>query len=152
MTDQESVDLMPPADPILPQRLRGGNRICARNLHREALLRIAKLYEIEAEIRGTSAENRQRERQLRTKPLVEAFKTLLDSQALAASRGSPLADAICYALNHWPGLTRFLADGRIEIDSNTVERTIKRERHLATRVFGERRRTRRPTRAEGRSP
>lgn len=91
----------------------------------EALLRIAKLYEIEAEIRGTSAENRQRERQLRTRPLVEAFKAWLDSQALAASRGSPLADAIRYAINHWQGLTRFLDDGRIEIDSNTVERAIK---------------------------
>ncbi|MBM3524046.1 MAG: transposase, partial [Alphaproteobacteria bacterium] len=90
-----------------------------------ALTRIAKFYEIEAEIRGTSAEARQLVRQVRTRPLLEAFKTWLDGQALAASRGSPLADALNYALNHWEGLTRFLLDGRIEIDSNTVERAIK---------------------------
>jgi transposase len=28
-------------------------------------------------------------------------------------------------LNHWEGLIRFLDDGRIEIDSNTVERSIR---------------------------
>jgi hypothetical protein len=30
-----------------------------------------------------------------------------------------------YGLNHWDGLIRFLDDGRIEIDSNTVERSIR---------------------------
>jgi transposase len=35
------------------------------------------------------------------------------------------ADAIRYGLRHWDGLTRFLDDGRIEIDSNTVERSIR---------------------------
>ena len=35
-----------------------------------------------------------------------------------------LAEAIRYALSRWEGLTRFLDDGRVEIDSNTVERSI----------------------------
>ena len=30
-----------------------------------------------------------------------------------------------YALRHWPGLIAFLDDGRIELDSNTVERAIR---------------------------
>ena len=30
-----------------------------------------------------------------------------------------------YAIRHWPGLVAFLDDGRIEMDSNTVERTIR---------------------------
>ena len=34
----------------------------------------------------------------------------------------PTAEAIRYALNHWDGLGRFLEDGRIEIDSNGIER------------------------------
>ena len=38
---------------------------------------------------------------------------------------SKLAEAIRYALSRWPGLTRFLDDGRIEIDSNVVERSIR---------------------------
>jgi hypothetical protein len=37
----------------------------------------------------------------------------------------PTADAIGYALNHWEGLFRFLEDGRIEIDTNPVERSMR---------------------------
>ena len=40
-------------------------------------------------------------------------------------RASETAKAINYGLNHWDGLTRFLDDGRIEIDTNTGERTIR---------------------------
>ena len=40
-------------------------------------------------------------------------------------RGSPTAEAIRYALNHRDGLCRFLEDGRIELDTNTVERAIR---------------------------
>jgi hypothetical protein len=36
-----------------------------------------------------------------------------------------LAKAIRYTLRHWPGLLVFLNDGRVEIDSNVVERAIK---------------------------
>ena len=47
----------------------------------------------------------------------------------------PLAEAIRYALARWPALTRFLEDGRIELDNNTVERAIRpialgRKNHL----------------------
>src|SRR5258708_16665095 len=38
---------------------------------------------------------------------------------------SKLAEAINYALNHWDGLTLFLSDGRVEVDSNTVERSMR---------------------------
>ncbi len=41
------------------------------------------------------------------------------------SKGSKLAEGIAYGLNHWDGLCRFLEDGRIEIDNNTVERSIR---------------------------
>ena len=44
---------------------------------------------------------------------------------MEVSKKSGLAEAIRYALSHWEGLTRFLEDGRIEIDNNTVERTIR---------------------------
>ena len=45
------------------------------------------------------------------------------ASTIARERG--LGKAIRYTLNHWEGLTRFIDDGRIEIDSNTVERSIK---------------------------
>src|SRR5215207_4328804 len=38
---------------------------------------------------------------------------------------SSLVDAIKYMLGHWAGLTLFLADGRIEVATNTVERTMR---------------------------
>lgn len=41
------------------------------------------------------------------------------------SKGSKLAEALAYGLNHRGGLCRFLEDGRIEIDNNTVERSIR---------------------------
>ena len=44
--------------------------------------------------------------------------------ATVASR-SPLAEAVRYALARWDGLTRFLGDGRIELDTNPVERSIR---------------------------
>jgi transposase len=91
----------------------------------EALLWIGKLYEIEAEIRGLPANRRQEERQARSKPLAERFKPWLEDKLGRVSGRSPIAQAIRYGLSHWGGLTRFLEDGRIEIDTNTVERAIR---------------------------
>lgn len=92
---------------------------------REALQRIATLYEIEAEIRGLSADERRAARQLRTKPLLDAMRLWLEQRRAELPRKSPLAEAIGYPLNQWQGLTRFVDDGRIEIDSNTVERSMR---------------------------
>jgi len=44
------------------------------------------------------------------------------------SQKSKLAEAIRYALSRWEGLTRFIDDGRIELDNNTVERSIRPSR------------------------
>ena len=91
----------------------------------EALRRIAGLYKIEGQIRGNSAVERRAVRQAESKPVVEALKTWLAVQLARASAKSAIAVAIRYGLNHWDGLTRFLEDGRIEIDSNTVERSMR---------------------------
>jgi transposase len=91
----------------------------------EALLRIAQLYKIEECIRGKSAEQRQTMRQAQSLPHVIAFKAFLDRQLARVSKKSPTAEAIRYALNHWAGLIRFLDDGRIDLDSNIVERSMR---------------------------
>jgi transposase len=91
----------------------------------EALRRIAILYEIEAEIRGQSAAARRAVRQDRTKPVVEALKAWLLERLAEVSGKSVIAGAIRYALGLWDGLIRFLDDGRLEIDSNTVERSMR---------------------------
>ena len=74
---------------------------------------------------GRSAEERRSERQMRIMPLVEALKLWLEANLARVSARSPLAEAIRYGLSHWDGLVHFLDDGRIEIDSNTVERSIR---------------------------
>ena len=91
----------------------------------EALARIAAIYAIEAEIRGQQAEVRCSIRQARTKPLVDELKAWLESQLAAVSRKSTIAEAMRYGLSRWDGLVRFIDDGRIEIDSNIVERAIR---------------------------
>ena len=58
-------------------------------------------------------------------PLVAAFKTWLERQLARVSAKAPIAEDIRYGLNHGDGLTRFLDDGRIELDTNIVERGIR---------------------------
>ena len=91
----------------------------------EALERIAALYAIEKTIRGRSADARHAVRQEKSKPLVLALKTWLDEQLARVSAKSVIAEAIRYGLNHWDRLTRFLEDGRIELDTNIVERGMR---------------------------
>ena len=91
----------------------------------EALERIAALYAIEKTIRGRSADARHAVRQEKSKPIVLALKTWLDEQLARVSAKSVIAEAIRYGLNHWDGLTRFLEDGRIELDTNIVERGMR---------------------------
>ena len=91
----------------------------------EALERIAALYAVEKKIRGRNAEERRAVRQDRSKPLVLALKAWLEHQLTRVSAKASIADEIRYGLNHWDGLARFLDDGRIELDTNIVERGIR---------------------------
>lgn len=89
------------------------------------LERIAELYAIEAEVRGKPPDIRRAVRQERSRPLVEALFAWLAEQLARLPGASPTAEAIRYAMNHREGLVRFLDDGRIELDTNTVERAIR---------------------------
>jgi hypothetical protein len=91
----------------------------------EALQRIAGLYAIEKQIRGQSLDQRRDARQAKSRPIIDALQPWLREKLALVSQKSKLAEAIRYALVRWDGLTRFIDDGRIEIDSNTVERLIK---------------------------
>ena len=91
----------------------------------EALRRIAELYKIESEIRGRPADERRAARQERSRPIIEALQPWLRGKLALVSQKSKLAEAIRYALSRWAGLSRFLDEGRVEIDSNVVERAIR---------------------------
>jgi transposase len=90
-----------------------------------ALARIAALYRIEAEIRGKDAAHRLAVRQTKSRPLVSDLRAWFQAHMAKLPARGPTAQAIGYALNHWDGLERFLHDGRIELDSNTVERAMR---------------------------
>ena len=91
----------------------------------EALQRIASLYEIEAEIRGRSGDERRTVRQEKSRTILNDLEPWLRAKLAIISQKTKLAEAIRYALSRWDGLCRFVDDGRIEIDSNVVERTIR---------------------------
>ena len=53
------------------------------------------------------------------------LKTLMETALPELSKKSRSAKAISYCLKHWAGLSVFLDDGRLEIDNNTVERSMR---------------------------
>jgi transposase len=91
----------------------------------EALRRIAALYAIEDTIRGKPPDIRRATRQARSQPLVTDLFAWLAQQLARLPGSSPTAGVIRYALNHRDGLERFLEDGRVDLDTNAVERAIR---------------------------
>ena len=94
-------------------------------LARDVIAALSEVYAIEARIRGRSAAERRAVRQAETKPIMEALKARLMTALAELPSRSSLVEAIKYMLGHWAGLTLFLEDGRIEVDTNTVERTMR---------------------------
>jgi hypothetical protein len=92
---------------------------------KEALERIAALYAIEDAIRGRSAEERRAVRNERSKPLLESQKKWFEETLGKLSKKSDTTKAIDYALDRWDALTRYCDDGRLEIDNNAAERSLR---------------------------
>jgi transposase len=91
----------------------------------EVLRRIAVLYAIEDDVRGSPAEQRRTVRNARSRIIIEDLQQYLAARNRQVSAKSKLGEAIRYALSRWDGLSRFLDDGRIDLDNNTVERSIR---------------------------
>jgi transposase len=96
-------------------------------LAKEALRFYKQLYKVERDAKNNKLSSEQRYvlRQKESKPLLEKFKKWLDEIYPTVLPQSPLGKAINYCIKLWPGLTRFLADGRLEIDNNRTEQEIK---------------------------
>lgn len=91
----------------------------------EGVTLIRDLYAIEADIRGNDPAMRLAARQERSAPILARIDAWLSHHRARASAKSPLGQALAYIAKYRDGLGRFLADGRVELDSNTVERTIR---------------------------
>jgi transposase len=91
----------------------------------DVLTMIAEIYRVEAMVRGEDAERRLDARGTHSAPIMAALKEKLLATRAEISSQSSLAKAIDYTLARWDGLTAFLSDGRIEVDSNVIERSMK---------------------------
>jgi len=89
------------------------------------LLRIRKLYEIEADIQDDPPERKAQIRRQRAGPLLESFHTWLTEVQMQVAPKSAIAKAINYALRRWPSLILYLQEGRLSIDNNAVERALR---------------------------
>lgn len=91
----------------------------------EAIRRIGLLYTIEREIRGLQPKVRAAVRRERSVPILDDLRAWLLATLQTLSGKSSLALAIKYTLVRWEAMTRFCSDGRIELDNNTAERSIR---------------------------
>jgi transposase len=101
------------------------NAEISNTLAKEGLDYCRHLYAIEKQIRDASPEERLAARQAVSKPVTENFKEWLDTQVARVLPKTTLGKAINYCINQWDKLTTFLEDGRLEIDNNRAERSIK---------------------------
>ncbi|MFZ0731565.1 MAG: IS66 family transposase [Candidatus Sulfotelmatobacter sp.] len=91
----------------------------------EALARIGALYAIEDEIRGKPADLRLNIRQTRARPPIDELRKWMEKSLRSLSPKSETAGAIRYALSRWRALTRYIDDGRLEIDNSAAERALR---------------------------
>lgn len=94
--------------------------------HAPAMLAmIGRLYEVEEQGRSLSVEDRYALRQQESVPVLDRMEDWLEERALSALPKNVFGQAIGYARNQWEALRRYTADGRLTIDNNQSERTLR---------------------------
>lgn len=83
------------------------------------------LYAIERRLRERPLDERHRVLQEESLPVLERFHTWASDTAPKVPPKAAQGKALAYLLKHWDGLTRFLDDGRLEIDNNRAENAIR---------------------------
>ena len=91
----------------------------------EAINQIRQLFDIERQLKRCTPEERLTLRNQRSRKIVEDFHEWLLEIRPGILPKSLLGTAVTYGLNQWENLVRFLEDGRVELDNNRAERSIK---------------------------
>jgi transposase len=91
----------------------------------QAVRFIQTLYAIERRIRGRPPQARQAVRDAESRPVLDALREWMEETLPRVAPKTPLGQALGYLHRHWDGLTRFLDDGRLEIDNNRAENAIR---------------------------
>jgi transposase len=95
------------------------------HLATQTITTMTALWKVEEDIRGKDPATRVKARQEKSAAIVASLFELWETELPRLSGKSKLAEAIRYAISRRPALERFLIDGRVEIDSNIVERAIR---------------------------
>ena len=88
---------------------------------------IRQLYDVEERARELSADARRKMRVAEAAPVLDRIGTRLVELEQRALPKSVLAKAVSYARNQWPALCRYTEDGRLSIDNNVSERTLRHQ-------------------------
>lgn len=99
---------------------RGAIRIA-----RDALSRIDALYAIEQEAEQLSSAQRQSVRQCKARPLLESFHRWLLGMRVRVASWPFVAQGFDELLESWSGITLYLEDGELEIDTSAVDAAIR---------------------------
>jgi transposase len=86
---------------------------------------IRQLYDIEDRARDLPVVERQVLRQLESKPILDRIENYLDELSQRTLPKSGLGKAVTYARNQWAALRQYVSDGRLTIDNNVSERTLR---------------------------
>jgi len=84
-----------------------------------------RLFDIEDELRELSDAERHAQRQLRSRPVLQEFKSWLDDQLETLRPKHDLRGAISYMTSRWECFERFLLSGAIPLDNNASEQAVK---------------------------
>jgi transposase len=97
------------------------------SIAQDVLKLIQSLYYVARMVKAAGYDDEQRKwlRRKRSKPILKQIRRWLKTYQPRVAPKGKLGQAIGYALNHWRALTTFLGDGRLELDTNRVERAIK---------------------------
>jgi transposase len=104
---------------------KNSKRSAKQSRARQALTQIQALYAIERSLQEVSVEERHRERQMRSRPVIEKLRVWLDASRDTVPPQSLSGKAMAYLDRQWPKLVRVLDDGRIPLDTNRVENAIR---------------------------
>lgn len=109
----ESLKALPNSKPKVSVAAQEGLDFCNR------------LFAIERDLKNSTRDERYAARLERSRPVLDAFSAWLRKQKPRILPKSAFGQAITYCLNQWEKLEAFMKDGRLEIDNNRSERSIK---------------------------
>ena len=82
-------------------------------------------FAIERKLKELEPQERYKKRLEQSKPVLDAFLSWLKIQEQKVLPKSGVGKAVTYCRNQWDKLVAFLEEGRLEIDNNRSERSIK---------------------------